>query len=100
MTPRTLSPEDEATLRADWQRWLQYDPDVTYEQYRDRRIAKVGHRWVCAACGKTAIDSHGGVGEHSPGWDESCMLNADQWPDCSLEYGADGSRVIAIRGTP
>jgi hypothetical protein len=32
--------------------------------------------WVCAACGKTATDRYGIEGEHSSGWDESCMLNA------------------------
>ena len=32
--------------------------------------------WVCAACGKTSTDRYGIEGEHSRGWDESCMMNA------------------------
>jgi hypothetical protein len=32
--------------------------------------------WVCAACGKTAVDRYGIEGPHSSMWDESCMLNA------------------------
>lgn len=41
-----------------------------------QRFAPKGAIWVCAACGKTARDKYGMEGEHSPGWDESCMLNA------------------------
>lgn len=40
------------------------------------RLAPTGAVWVCVACGKTARDRYGLKGEHSPGWDESCMLNA------------------------
>jgi len=32
--------------------------------------------WQCQACGKQAEDRAGMEGWHSPGWDESCMLNA------------------------
>ena len=42
----------------------------------DNRFAPEGAVWVCAACGKTAKDQYGIEGEHSRGWDESCMLNA------------------------
>ena len=40
------------------------------------RIAPEGMIWVCDACGKTARDRYGIVGEHSHGWDESCMMHA------------------------
>jgi hypothetical protein len=40
------------------------------------RIAPTGAIWVCGACGKTARDRYGIEGDHSRGWDESCMLNA------------------------
>ena len=40
------------------------------------RFAKPGTVWVCGACGKTSTDLYGMEGKHSPGWDESCMLNA------------------------
>lgn len=42
----------------------------------EERMAPEGSVWVCAACGKTARDRYGIVGEHSHGWDESCALNA------------------------
>lgn len=42
----------------------------------DNRIAPPGKIWICAACGKKSKDRYGIVGEHSSGWDESCMLNA------------------------
>jgi len=42
----------------------------------DDRMAPAGAIWVCAACGKSAKDRYGIEGEHSRGWDESCMLNA------------------------
>lgn len=48
---------------------------MTPEQ-RVNRIAPAGTVWMCAACGKTAQDSYGMEGDRSPGWDESCMLNA------------------------
>lgn len=43
---------------------------------KNERIAPEGAIWVCGACGKTARDSYGIEGAHSPGWDESCALNA------------------------
>lgn len=42
----------------------------------DARRAPDGHVWRCCACGKWAEDRYGLIGPHSPGWDESCMLNA------------------------
>ena len=40
------------------------------------RYAAKGTIWVCGACGKVAEDRYGIDRAHSPGWDESCMLNA------------------------
>lgn len=42
----------------------------------DDRMAPDGAMWVCGACGKTSDDRYGTDGEHSHGWDESCVLNA------------------------
>lgn len=42
----------------------------------DDRFAPDDGIWVCGACGKTATDRYGIEGEHTYGWDESCMLNA------------------------
>lgn len=39
-------------------------------------IAPEGTIYVCGACGKTSEDEFGMVGEHSRGWDESCMMNS------------------------
>ncbi len=47
----------------------------TTEIPEDRRPGD-GKIWVCGACGKKAEDRYGLIGRHSPGWDESCMLNA------------------------
>lgn len=41
----------------------------------DRR-APEGKIWICNACGKAAEDRWGIIGAHSPGYDESCMMNA------------------------
>lgn len=48
--------------------------------------------WVCC-CGKTSIDRYGIVGVHSPGWDESCMMNAVL---CKREGIIPGQRVQAV----
>jgi hypothetical protein len=41
-----------------------------------KRFAPEGYIWRCQACGKVSVDRYGLDGFHSPGWDESCMLNA------------------------
>lgn len=51
------------------------EPKTVAELPDDRR-APEGAIWICGACGKTSEDRFGMVGEHSAGWDESCMLNA------------------------
>lgn len=54
------------------------------------RYAPPGAIWVCGACGKTSqYDCYGIEGEHSRGWDESCMLNA---------FLADASSVVRNAG--
>lgn len=42
------------------------------------RFAAPGSMWRCAACGKVSKDRYGleKTDLDSPGWDESCMLNA------------------------
>lgn len=52
-------------------------------------IAPKGAIWVCGACGKTARDNYG-EGEHTAGWDESCMMNAVLCDERSLMRGHDG----------
>lgn len=42
----------------------------------EERVAPDGKLWVCGACGKVAKDRYGIDGEHSFGWDASCMMNA------------------------
>lgn len=54
------------------------------------RIAPHGAIWVCGACGKTSQDQFGIEGQHSVGWDESCMLNAVL---CHLAKNEAGSWV-------
>lgn len=49
---------------------------VDTPELRSQRIAPKGTVWMCAACGKTAEDRYGLEGARSPGWEESCMLNA------------------------
>jgi len=38
--------------------------------------APEGTVWVCGACGKTSHTRYGLDRNKSPGWDESCMMNA------------------------
>ena len=59
------------------------------------RFARPGTIWVCGACGKTATDQYGIEGEHSPGWDESCMLNSILCDAGSLVCGTDGRAIMA-----
>jgi hypothetical protein len=63
------------------------------------RIAPDDHFWVCLACGKTSVDKCGLEGEHSRGWDASCMLNSALFPKDALVYNKDGSRVVKVFGS-
>lgn len=55
----------------------------------DERRAPPGAIWVCGACGKTAEDQYGIIGDHSRGWDESCMLNAVLVKENSIKRQGD-----------
>lgn len=48
------------------------------------------HLWVCAACGKVAIDRTMGL---SHGWDESCFLNAVLVVQSSVVFSKTGLAV-------
>ena len=55
------------------------------------RMAPDDGIWVCAACGKTAVDQYGMEGPHSYGWDESCALNSVL---CKRDGIVPGQRVM------
>jgi hypothetical protein len=55
----------------------------------EKRRAPDGMLWRCAACGKEAEDLYGMIGARSPGWDESCMLNAVPVP--TTQKGSDNA---------
>lgn len=70
----------------------------------DGRYAPEGKLWVCCACGKTSTDLYGDHNnpvvervEISPGWDESCILNARLFPVGALVY--DGARVVKVNAS-
>lgn len=58
------------------------------------RVAPEGRLWVCLACGKTSTDRYGDDGEHSAGWDESCMMNSRLFDKSALVYS--GGRVVHV----
>lgn len=64
----------------------------------EERMAPEGKVWVCMACGKTAQDQYGIVGEHTRGWDVSCAVNSTLFDKDMLEYGlgSKNDRVVAI----
>ncbi len=62
--------------------------------------------FVCCACGKTSTTRYGyreiagGLkyeNTASPGWDESCMLNAQEFAKSRLVWNADHTRVVEVR---
>lgn len=57
----------------------------------NKHIADPGKVYVCLACGKTAKDRYGSEG----GWDESCMLNSEEFEESRLVRGLNG-RVTSI----
>lgn len=57
-------------------------------------IAKEGYVYVCHACGKTSKGKYGTEGMR--GWDESCMMNCEEYSITSLVYGTNG-RVTQIK---
>jgi hypothetical protein len=64
------------------------------------QVAKEGHLFVCLACGKTSTTSYGfddtGQSTASPGWDESCMLNAEEIRVDRLCWNTDRTRVLSV----
>ena len=65
-------------------------------EYGDR-TAKEGHLFVCCACGKISETRYGIDGKRSRGWDESCMLNAREFPTDSLVWNDDKTRVVEVK---
>jgi hypothetical protein len=68
--------------------------------------ARPGFLFVCCACGKASTTSYGfetvgpfatGKSTASPGWDESCMLNAQEFAVDLLEWNGDRTRVVAVK---
>lgn len=64
------------------------------------KTAEDGHLFVCCACGRTSATSWGFDADNkstaSPGWDESCMLNAREFPVSRLVFNEDFTRVIEV----
>jgi hypothetical protein len=58
------------------------------------------HLYVCCACGKTSTTRFGfddsNKSTASPGWDESCMLNAREYPKSRLRWNANKTRVVEV----
>lgn len=63
--------------------------------------ADEGRIFVCCACGKVSPDRYGmteprpGELSRTPGWDESCMMNCDEFDVAKLEF-SPGGRVIKV----
>lgn len=57
------------------------------------RVAPIGKVFVCLACGKRSRDRYG-TNLISHGWDESCMLNCDEFDEKDLVI--ENGRVIKI----
>lgn len=59
-----------------------------------------GHLFVCCACGKTSTRRYGfdedGKSTATPGWDESCMLNAREFAVDRLMWNATKTRVVEV----
>ncbi len=72
------------------------------------KTAEPDHLFVCCACGKASTTAYGFEGGNgllpmkstaSPGWDESCMLNAQEFPIDQLVWNADKTRVVEVKET-
>lgn len=66
------------------------------------KVATDGHIFVCCACGKTSTWRYGFDNfekrTSTQGWDESCMLNAQEFPLEELVWNESKTRVIEIKG--
>jgi hypothetical protein len=58
------------------------------------------HLYVCLACGKTSTTCYGfdaaNKSTASPGWDESCMMNAVLLPKARLQWNTRRTRVVSM----
>lgn len=54
--------------------------EFDYSQIPEKRRPQPGHHWICCACGKRAADKYGDIGPRSSMWDESCMMNSQEFP--------------------
>jgi hypothetical protein len=61
-------------------------------------VAKEGHVWVCLACGKRSKDRYGIDSPINRGWDESCVLNSQEFPESLLIIeGPAPGRVVGLK---
>ncbi len=60
------------------------------------QIAPSDSVFVCLACGKTSQDLYEEQ-KISPGWDESCMLNAQIFERKRLIFTEDGDTVVEVK---
>lgn len=60
-----------------------------------KKNAAPGNLWVCMMCGKTSPNRYWSRSAMR-GWDESCMMNAEQYPIEKLERN-DSGRVTRIK---
>ncbi len=64
------------------------------------KTASEDNLFVCCACGKTSTTRYGfdesNRSTASPGWDESCMMNAQEFPKDSLVWNEGRTRVVKV----
>lgn len=62
--------------------------------------ARDGHLFVCCACGRTSSTRYGfdenNKSTATPGWDESCMLNASEFPVSRLVFNESFTCVVEV----
>jgi hypothetical protein len=58
-------------------------------------VAKPGFVFVCLACGKRSRDKYGDD-PIDAGWDESCMLHAEELAESRLVLPEGGGRVRQV----
>lgn len=70
------------------------------------KTAEPGNLFVCCACGKTSTTRYGFNDANplltpkstaSPGWDESCMLNAREFPVDRLVWDKSRTHVVEVK---
>ena len=64
------------------------------------RVSSPGHLFVCCACGKVSTTKYGfdasGRSTASPGWDESCMLSAQEFPESQITWNVGHTLAVEI----